>query len=139
MVNVVLFAFIVLAVAAVIALVAIRTAIARRQAPVGHSGFAVSILPASSLGWWSVGLAIALVLALAVVSVLPGDDPLDADSSPALALSLKIVFIVISVASLVAGLVSLVKRKELSVLVFMGMLVTLWMGLINMVAHLFME
>jgi uncharacterized membrane protein YccC len=86
-----------------------------------------------------VGLAIAFVLALVAVTVLPGDDLLDADSNQALALVLKIIFIVVSGASFVAGLVSLIRRKESSVLVLVGMLITLWLGLITMVGHLFME
>jgi len=100
---------------------------------------AISILPRSSLGWWSVGLAIAFVLALVAVTTLPGDGLLDADSNQSLALLLKIVFIGISGASFVAGLISVIKRKEPSVLVLAGMLITLWLGLIGMVGHLFME
>ena len=84
-------------------------------------------------------MAIAFVLALVAVTVLPGDDLLDADSNQALALVLKMILIGISGASFVAGLVSLIKRKESSVLVLVGMLITLWLGLITMVAHLFME
>jgi uncharacterized membrane protein YccC len=86
-----------------------------------------------------VGLAIAFLLSLVAVTLLPSDDLLDADSNQALALVLKIIFIAVSGASFVAGLISLIKRKESSVLVLVGMLITLWLGLIGMVGHLFME
>jgi hypothetical protein len=140
MVNPVLVAFVVIAVAAFAVFVVARVVGARRQqVSTGHGVMTISILPGSSLGWWSVGLAIAFVLALVAVTVLPGDDLLDADSNQALALVLKISFIVVSGASFVAGLVSLIRRKESSVLVLVGMLITLWLGLITMVGHLFME
>jgi hypothetical protein len=140
MVNPVLVAFVVIAVAAFAVFVVARVVGARRQqVSTGHGVMTISILPGSSLGWWSVGLAIAFVLALVAVTVLPGDDLLDADSNQALALVLKIIFIVVSGASFVAGLVSLIRRKESSVLVLVGMLITLWLGLITMVGHLFME
>ena len=137
MVNPVLISFLVLAIAA---FVVIRVAGARRpQASTGRGEMVISIIPRSSSGRWSVGLAIAFVLALVAVTVLPGDDLLDADSNQAVALVLKMILIGISGASFVAGLVSLIKRKESSVLVLLGMLITLWLGLITVGAHLFME
>jgi hypothetical protein len=105
----------------------------------GHGVMTIGIIPRSSLGWWSVGLAIAFFLALVTVTVLPGEDLLDAESNLALATVLKIVLIAVSGASFVAGLISLIRRKESSVLVLVGMLMTLWLGLIGMVGHLFME
>jgi hypothetical protein len=140
MANPVLIAFLVLAVVAFLVFAVARvTGERRQQASTGRGGMAVSVLPGSSLGWWSVGLATAFIMALVAVTVLPGNDLLDAESNQALALSLRITFIVVSGASFAAGLVSLMKRKELSVLVLVGMLVTLWLGLITMVGHLFME
>lgn len=140
MVNPVMIAFVAVAVAALLLFVVARVTGARRgQTSTGRGGMAISVLPGSSLGWWSVGLAAAFVLALVAVTVLPGDDLLDAESNQTLASVLKVIFIVMSGASFVAGFVSLIKRKELSVLVLVGMLVTLWLGLITMVAHFFME
>jgi hypothetical protein len=140
MVNTVLIAFVAVAVAALLLFVVAGVTGARRgQTSMGRGGMSISVLPGSSLGWWSVGLAVAFVLALVAVTVLPGDDLLDADSNQALASVLKVIFIVMSGASFVAGFISLIKRKELSVLVLVGMLVTLWLGLITMVAHFFME
>lgn len=138
--NPVLIAFVAVAVAALLLFVVARVVGARRQqVSTGRGEVAISVLPRSSLGRWSVGLAIAFVLALAAVTALPADDLLDADSNQALALVLKIIFIVVSGASFVAGLISVIRRKEASVLVMVGMLITLWLGLVTMVAHLFME
>lgn len=140
MVNPVLFAFVAAAVAALLIFVVARVVGARRQqVSTGHGVMTIGIVPQSSLGRWSVGLAIAFFLALVTVTALPGDDLLDAESNLALATVLKIILIAISGASFVAGLVSLIKRKEASVLVLVGMLTTLWLGLIGMVGHLFME
>jgi len=140
MVNPVLFAFVAAAVAALLIFVVARVVGARRQqVSAGHGVMTIGIVPRSSLGRWSVGLAIAFLLSLVAVTVLPGDDLLDAESNLALATVLKIIFIAISGASFVAGLVSLIMRKESSVLVLVGMLTTLWLGLIGMVGHLFME
>lgn len=110
-----------------------------QEASTGRGGMGISILPRSSLGWWSVGLAVSFLLVLVSVSGLLGDDLLDSEGSQALALVLKIVFVAVSGTSFAAGLISLIKRKESSLLVVVGMLITLWLGLITMVAHLFME
>jgi hypothetical protein len=140
MVNLVLVAFVVIVLAAFAVFVAARVVGTRRQqASTGRGGMAISILPGSSLGRWSVGLAIAFFLALVAVTFLPGDDLLDADSNLALATIIKIIFIALSGASFVAGLISLIRRRESSVLVVVGMLITLWLGLIGMAGHLFME
>ena len=140
MANPVLFAFVAAAVAALLIFVVARVVGARRQqVSTGHGVVTIGIVPRSSLGWWSVGLAIAFFLALVTVTALPGDDLIDAESNLALATVLKIILIAISGASFVAGLVSLIKRKESSVLVLVEMLITLWLGLIGMVGHLFME
>jgi len=127
-----------LAVLVVFAVVGVRGA-PRQEASVRPGWMGISFLPRSPLGWWSVGLAIAFLLARVAVSGTVGDDLLDSDGNQALALALKIVLVAVSGASFATGLVSLLKRKESSVLVVVGMLITLWMGLIVMTAHLFME
>jgi hypothetical protein len=138
-VNPVLAAFVAVAIVGFLVFVVVRVTGARRQASTGRGEMVISVLPRSSLGRWSVGLATAFLLSLVAVQVLPGEDALDADSNQALAVVLKILLIAISGASFVAGFISLIRRKESSVLVLVGMLITLWMGLIGMVAHLFME
>jgi len=139
-VNPALIALAVVAIAAFLVFVVARVTGARRQqASTGRGEMVISVLPRSSLGRWSVGLAVAFLLSLVAVTFLPGDDLLDAESNQALALVLKVLLIGISGASFVAGIISLIRRKESSVLVLVGMLITLWLGLIGMVAHLFME
>ncbi len=140
MVNPVLVAFVAVAIAALLFFVVARVVGARRQqASTGRGEMAISVLPRSSLGRWSVGLAIVFILSLVAVQALPGDDLLDTESNRALAVVLIVLFIGISGASFVAGLISVIRRKESSVLVLVGMLITLWLGLITMVAHFFME
>jgi hypothetical protein len=140
MVNLVLVAFVAIAAVALLVFVVARVVGARRQqASTGRVGMAVTILPGNSLGWWSAGLAIGFVGALLAVTTIPGHDLLDAGSDQALATVLKIVLVSMAGVSFVAGLLSLIRRKESSVLVLAGMLVTLWLGLIGLVAHLFME
>ena len=140
MVNPVLVAFVAVAIAALLFFVVARVVGARRQqASTGRGEMAISVLPRSSLGRWSVGLAIVFILSLVAVQALPGDDLLDTESNRALAVVLIVLFIGISGASFVAGLISVIRRKEPSVLVLVGMLITLWLGLITMVAHFFME
>jgi hypothetical protein len=140
MVNPAVVGFIVLAIAAFVVFAVVRvTGAHRREASAGRDGMGISILPRSSLGWWSVGLAVTFLLVFLAVSGQLGEDLLDSEGSQALALGLKIVLIAMSGISFAAGLVSIIKRKESSVLVVVGMLITLWMGLIAMVAHLFME
>ena len=112
----------------------------RRQVSTGRGGMAISILPRSSLGWWSVGLAIAFCLGSRCRDGAAWRRSARCGLQSELWLSvLKIVFIGVSGASFVAGLISVIKRKEPSVLVLAGMLITLWLGLIGMVGHLFME
>ncbi len=140
MVAPVLLGLLVVAVTAFVVFAVVRVTGARRhEASAGHSGTGTSILPQSPLGWWSVGLAMTFLGLLVAVSGQLGEDLLDSEGNQALALALKIVFIAMSGISFAAGLVSIIKRKESSVLVVVGMLITLWMGLIAMVAHLFME
>jgi len=140
MVNPALIALALVAIAAFLVFVVARVAVARRQqASTGRGEIAIGVLPRSSLGRWSVGLAIAFILSLVAVQALPGDALSDTESNQALAVVLKIILIGVSGASFVAGLISVIKRKESSVLVLVGMLITLWMGLITMVAHFFME
>jgi hypothetical protein len=140
MVNPALIALAAVALAAIL-VVAVAWAVgARRQQVSTERGeMSVSILPRSSVGWWSVGLAIAFVLALLAVTALPSEDLLDAESHRTLSVVLKVLFIGISGVSFVAGLFSLIRRRQVSILVLLGMLVSLWLGLVTMVAHFFME
>jgi len=89
----------------------------------------ISILPKSSLGRWSVGLAIAFMLSwvlAGVLSDLAGVALLGSGFNPVLAVILTIVFVGMSGAAFTTGLISMIKNRERSVLVFVGMVIGFW-------------
>jgi hypothetical protein len=83
----------------------------------------ISILPKSLLGWWSVGLCVASILFFALFVVILGPGP---DYNMPLAYTLTVVLTGISVAAFVIGLLSIMKRKERSILVFVAMAIGLY-------------
>ena len=87
----------------------------------------ITILPKTFLGRWSVGLAIASIPYFALSEVIIGPGP---NYNTALAYTLTSVLAGILGATFVTGLISIIKRKERSVLVFVGMAIALW-GLIG--------
>jgi hypothetical protein len=101
-----------------------------------HEAIPVSVLPTTLLGRWSVGLAIAFILSEVLPRVLTGFEPPNPESDLVQAIVLTIVVVGISGAAFVTGLISVIRRKERSVLVFVGMAITLWWGLIGAVGYL---
>jgi len=97
----------------------------------------ISILPKTPLGRWSVGLTIAFILFLVLAEVLTGFELPSPESNPVLAVILTIVVAGISGAAFVTGLISMIKNRERSVLVFVGIAIALWLGLIGAVGYLF--
>jgi hypothetical protein len=83
----------------------------------------ISILPKTSLGWWSVGLCVASILLFALFVVILGPGP---DYNMPLAYTLTGVLTGISIAAFITGLISIMKRKELSILVFVAMAIGLY-------------
>jgi hydrogenase-4 membrane subunit HyfE len=109
----------------------------RRQAPAAREEVPITSLPKTSLGRWSLGLAISFVVVF-VVAAGPfreqwGLGENEELVNPVLTVVLAIIIVGISGAALVTGLVGMIKRKERSVLVFLGMLFTFWWGLLGMV------
>ena len=82
----------------------------------------IGILPKTPLGWWSVGLCVATILFFALFVVILGPGP---DYNMPLAYTLTVVLTGISVAAFVIGLLSIMKRKERSILVFVAMAIGL--------------
>jgi len=84
----------------------------------------ITILPKKALGWWSVGLAILFIFFLVapVFSVLRlGGVARQIGLSPG---QLKgVVFLIAGISSLITGLISIIKSKERSILVFLAMLI----------------
>ena len=75
----------------------------------------ITSLPKTPLGWWSIGLVIALIVLFAV---LP-DNPDAGPELTALDRALAIGFAGISGAAFVTGLVGIIKKRERSILVFL--------------------
>ncbi len=76
----------------------------------------INILPKHQLGWWSLGLGVAWILFFPLAQVILGAGP---NYNMALATTLTIVATGIGAAAFVTGLISIIKSKERSVLVFM--------------------
>jgi hypothetical protein len=133
-INPVLIVVAVVIVAFFVFVIAKVTGAHRRQASAWRE-MGLSVLPKTSLGRWSLGLAIASIV-LFVVAAGPLREQWGLnDNGEVVNLALTVVFTVIIVgtsgADLVTGLISVIKRKERSVLVFLGMLITFWWGLVG--------
>jgi O-antigen/teichoic acid export membrane protein len=123
--NPALIAVIVVVVAALLFFVIAKVVGAqRRQQSAERKETTLSVLPKTSLGIWSVGLTIAFILLFFLIGVLTGSDPFG--FNPILAVVFKIVFVGVPVAILVTGLISMIKRKERSIVVLVSMVVGLW-------------
>ena len=83
----------------------------------------ISILPKSVLGWWSVGLTIALMLFYVLAEVLYGFAVFGAGSQTTFGNVLGIVGACISGAVFVCSLISLIRKRERSVLVFVTVII----------------
>jgi len=139
-INPVLIVVAVVIVAFFVFVIAKVTGAHRRQASAWRE-MGLSVLPKTSLGRWSLGLAIASIV-LFVVAAGPLREQWGLnDNGEVVNLALTVVFTVIIVgtsgADLVTGLISMIKRKERSVLVFLGMLITFWWGLIGALGQFF--
>ncbi len=91
----------------------------------------ISILPKTSMGWWSVGLCIVSILFFALFTVLLGSGP---DYNMPLAYALTAVLTGISVAGFVTGLLGIMKRKERSIIVFVAMAISLYSLISGLIA-----
>ncbi|MBI4339144.1 MAG: hypothetical protein HY680_04245 [Chloroflexi bacterium] len=92
-------------------------------------------LPKSALGWWSVGSGVAWIPFFALSVVLTGLEVLGPGSNRPLAVALTIVLVGIATVAFVAGLISVFKSNERSVLVFVATAIGLY-GLIGGVGSL---
>jgi hypothetical protein len=112
-----------------------------RQASTAREEVPITVLPKTSLGRWSLGLAIASIVVFVVAAGLLNDRwGLDENGdliNPVLTVVLTIIIVAPSGAALVTGLISVIKRRERSVLVFLGMLITFWWGIVGGVGAFF--
>jgi len=139
-INPVLIVVAVVIVAFFVFVIAKVTGAHRRQASAWRE-MGLSVLPKTSLGRWSLGLAIASIVVF-VVAAGPlreqwGIKENEELVNPVLTVVLTIILVGTSGAALVAGLIGAIKRKERSVLVFLGMLITFWWGLIGALGQFF--
>jgi hypothetical protein len=124
-INPALIALIVVIVAAFLFFVIAKVARGhRRQESAGREEMAISVLPKTSLGIWSVSLTIAFILFFFLIGVLTGSDPLG--FNPIVAVVFKITVASMPIAILATGLISMIKRKERSIVVLVSMVVGLW-------------
>ena len=81
----------------------------------------ISILPKTSLGKWSIGLAVLFILLSILFTVLTR---LGGEPGPfALIFIANIAIGITFIAALITGLISVIKNKERSILVFLAVLV----------------
>jgi hypothetical protein len=91
----------------------------------------LSILPTSNAGKWSLWLAVCFMLIMVLSQIPTGFNGFYPGLNPVLLVILCIVLIGTSGAAFIIGLFSLIKKEERSVLVFIGMVIALWVGLIG--------
>ena len=111
----------------------------RRQPPTPREQVPITLLPRTSLGRWSLVLAIASIVVFLVAAVpfreqwgLNENEEL---VNPVLTVVLTIIIVGTAGADLFTGLISVIRRKERSVLVFLGMLITFWWGIIGAIGE----
>ena len=92
----------------------------------------IIVFPKTTLGKWSVGLAIAFILSFLLAEVLYGYNP---DSNQVPGVILAIIGVGIGGPTFIIGLISVIKHKERSILTFIGMAITFWWGLIGAVGY----
>ena len=83
----------------------------------------ISILPKTTLGWWSVGLVVTSILLFVLSQVILGPGP---DYNMLLGYTLTIVLTGVAVGASIAGFTSIIKKKERSILVFVAMAIGLY-------------
>ena len=79
----------------------------------------ISILPKSSLGKWSVGLAAAFILLSILFAVLVGLGGVRPGQIPLIMIA-TVTFGISGIAAFVTGLIGIIKNKERSILVFLA-------------------
>lgn len=86
----------------------------------------MSILPKTSLGRWSVCLAAVIVLLSVLTPVLVYRSGLELEPGSVGLMALAAAFGISGVGALVTGLISIIKSKERSILVFLALAVGLF-------------
>jgi hypothetical protein len=95
----------------------------------------ITLLPKTSWGWWSFGLVIAIILLFVGIldQILALFGVVEVPTGSTLERNLSIGFVVVSAASVVAGLIGIVRRRERSILVFLTMAIGLFALIVALV------
>jgi RsiW-degrading membrane proteinase PrsW (M82 family) len=111
----------------------------RRLASTSPEEPPITLCPKTSSGKWSLGLAIAFVLLFIVAAVPLGDrwgfKESDELVNPTLTVVVTIILVGTAIATLVSGFSGAIKHKERSILVFLGMLVAFWLGILGAIGE----
>ena len=86
----------------------------------------ISIMPKTSLGWWSVSLVIAIIVLFVVIDIVIVPEVPSSGGISALDRGLAAGFAGISAAAVVTGLIGVFTRRERSILVFLAMAIGLF-------------
>lgn len=92
----------------------------------------ITILPKTHFGWWSIGLVLISILFFIASEIILGPGP---DYNMGLAYVLTAIVEVIAVAAFITGLISIIREKERSILVFVAVVVSIY-SLIGGIASL---
>jgi uncharacterized membrane protein YhdT len=113
----------------------------RRHATTAREEVPFTLSPKTSSGRWALRLAIAYIVLFVLAAVLLRDRWGLNDNGelidPVLTVVLTIILVGISGAALVISLISVIKRKERSVLVFVSMFLAFWYGLLGPIGQFF--
>lgn len=134
---------VIVALAAVVGLVVVLRAVgavrsSEPRVPVEHERTSVGLAPRTRMGWWSVGSALAYVLLLASMDLVPGLDPFRSEPD-LLTLAQRLLFGVTAGAAVVTGMIAVRRRGDRSVLVYLAIALTAWVGLIPVLGSFFFE
>ena len=100
----------------------------------------ISLLPKTVLGRRSLTVAVAFLVVFILFVVLT-EVPTDFNGpppgfNPVVLLILEIAVIGTSAGTFVTGLIGMIRKRERSVLVFIGVIVTFWLGIVGAVGQL---
>ncbi len=97
----------------------------------------INILPKTLPGRWSVVLALIFIVILTLAQIPTGFNGFMPGLNPLLLTLLFIILIGTSVAAFITGLFSVTRSRERSILVFISIVISLWLGIIGAVGHFF--
>ena len=92
----------------------------------------ITVLPKTSLGWWSVGLVIAcFVFGFVSMDIISPTEP--SKYPTVLTVTFDIILEVMAGAAFVTGLISIIKRKQGAILIFVSTALGLWIFIANLI------